>query len=159
MQQKYELGTRLTYFWHKNEKKISLNCIFIFDPLRFWHTCRSFLLSKLVSQIKLIQSLVESVASFRVLGSQFQGPGCQGLVFQGPRVPGPGSHGSRVTGLRIPGLCIPESWVSGLRVPDSRVLGAGVSGSRVLGLRFSGFKVFQGIWFSGLILDYSYFSL
>ena len=28
MQEKYELGTRLTYFWHKNGKKTSLNFIF-----------------------------------------------------------------------------------------------------------------------------------
>ena len=38
MQQKYELGTKLTYFWHKNEKKTSLKFIFVFEPLRFRHT-------------------------------------------------------------------------------------------------------------------------
>ena len=56
---KYELGTRLTYFWHKNEKKISLNFIFLFELLSFRHTYTSFLLSKLASQIKLIQSAEE----------------------------------------------------------------------------------------------------
>ena len=101
MQQKYEL--RLTYFWHKNEKKISLNLIFVFEPLRFWQTCPSFLLSKFVSQTNLIQSMVGSVASLRVLRSHFQGPGCQGLVSQGPWVP--------------------WSWVSGFQVsgPDFRL--------------------------------------
>ena len=100
MQQKYELGTRLTYFWHKNEKKISLNFIFVFEPLRFRHTCPSFLLSKFASQIKLIQSVVGSVASLRILGSHFQGPGWQSLVSRGPRVPSLGSHGpgSQVSG-------------------------------------------------------------
>ena len=101
MQQKYELGTRLTYFWYKNEKKISLNFILVFEPLRFWHTCRSFLLSKFASQIKLIKSLVESVASNRVLGSHLQGFGCQRLVSQGPRVLGPRSLDPRSVGLRV----------------------------------------------------------
>ena len=59
MQLKYELRTRLTYSWHKNEKKISLNFIFVFEPLRFQQTWPSFLLSKFASQIKLIQSVVE----------------------------------------------------------------------------------------------------
>ena len=50
------VATRLTNVWHKNEKKISLNFIFVFDPLRFRHTCHA--LSKFASQIKLIQSVV-----------------------------------------------------------------------------------------------------
>ena len=56
MQQRYELRTMLTYFWHKTEKKISLNFIFVFELLRFWHTCHA--LSKFALQIKLIQSVV-----------------------------------------------------------------------------------------------------
>ena len=68
MQQKYEFGTRLTYFWHKNEKKISLNFILIFKPLRFWHTCRSSL-SKFPSQIKLIQ--YQSGPDFRLCRLSF----------------------------------------------------------------------------------------
>ena len=114
MQQKYELGTRLTYLWYKNEKKISLNFILVFEPLRFWHTCRSFLLSKFASQIKLIQSLVGSVTSNRVLGSHLQGFGCQRLVSQGPRVPGPGYRGPRSLDPRSVGLRVPA--------PGSQVL-------------------------------------
>ena len=101
MQQKYELGTRLTYFWHKNEKKISLNFIFVFEPLRFRHTCPSFLLSKFASQIKLIKS-PGSVASHRfpdvripyprVPVPESQGLGSQGSRSQGPRIPDPGSQ-------------------------------------------------------------------
>ena len=49
-QQKSDLGTSLTYFWHKNERKISLNFIFVFEHLRFWHTRSSFLLSKFASR-------------------------------------------------------------------------------------------------------------
>ena len=134
MQQKYELGTRLTYFWHKNEKKISLNFIFAFEPLRFRHACHSFLLSKYASQIKLIPSVVRSVASLRVIWSNFQGPGCQGPVSQGPRVPG-----SRA----------PESWLQGL----------GSQGPTVLGLRsrVSGSQgpASQGPGSQTLILDYA----
>ena len=96
MQQKYELGTRLTYFWHKNEKKISLNFIFVFEPLRFRHTCPSFLLSKFASQIKLIKS-PGSVASqrfpdVRIPYPRVPVPESQGLGSQGPRIPGPGSQ-------------------------------------------------------------------
>ena len=127
MQQKYELGTRFTYFWHKNEKKISLNFIFAFKPLRFRHACHSFLLSKYASQIKLIPSVVRSVASLRVIWSNFQGPGCQCPVSQGPRVPG--SRGPRVLapGSRVSGSHSPGSQVSGLRITRSCVSGSWVS--------------------------------
>ena len=104
MQRKYELGTSLTYFLHRNEKKISLNV----KSQRFRHTCPSFLLSKFASQIKLIQSVVASLKvpgshsripsprfltlasqSSRSQDSRVPGRGPQGL---GNRVPGPGSH-------------------------------------------------------------------
>ena len=107
MQRKYELGTRLTYFWHKNEKKISLNSIFVFESLRFRHTYPSFLLSKLPSQIKLIQSVV--------------GVCCQS---QCPRVPLPGSQGCKSQGpesqfrSRVSGSQGSVSQVSGSRVSD-----------------------------------------
>ena len=56
----YELKAKLTYFWHKVESKIFLNFIFVFEPLRFRHTCpQSFLLSKFILQIKLIETVVE----------------------------------------------------------------------------------------------------
>ena len=92
MQRKYELGTSLTYFLHRNEKKISLNV----KSQRFRHTCPSFLLSKFASQIKLIQSVV---ASLKVPGSHSRIPSPRFLTLasqssrsQDSRVPGPGSH-------------------------------------------------------------------
>ena len=96
MQQKCELGTRLTYFWHKNEKIISLKFIFVFEPLRFRHTCHA--ISKFTSQIKLIQSVVGSVASHRALGFHCQGPGCQDPMSQGPKSQG---HRSQVPGSQV----------------------------------------------------------
>ena len=42
------VATKLTYFWHKNEKKF-LNFIFVFEPLRFRHSCHA--ISKFASQI------------------------------------------------------------------------------------------------------------
>ena len=82
-----------------------------------------------------IQSPRDLVPGSWVSGSQFQSPGCQGLVSQGPKVPGPrfagpgfrvsGSQGlesrcPRVSGLRVPGLMVPGSRVSGSQ--DPRVL-------------------------------------
>ena len=104
MQQKYELGTRLTYFWPENDKKIFLNFIFVFEPARFW-------------QIKLIQSVVGLVASLKVLGSHFQDPGCQGFIFQGPRVPE-----SQVLDLMVPGFRVSGSQVSGSQGSGSQSL-------------------------------------
>ena len=115
MQQKYELGTRLTYFWHKNEKKIYLNFIFVFESLHLWYACRSFLLSKFASQIKLMQFVVGSVASLSVLGSHFQGPGCQAFASQGSRVPRSRVPGSRVSGSQGPGSQVLCLRVSGLQ--------------------------------------------
>ena len=80
MQQKYELRTKLTNFSHKNEKKISLNFVFVFEPLRFRHTRPSFLLSKFASQINLIQSVVVG----QLLALWPQGPISRAL---GVRVP------------------------------------------------------------------------
>ena len=144
MQQKYELETRLTNFWHKNEKKISLNFIFVFELLRFRHLCPNFLLSKFASQIKLIQSVVGvrcQTYGDRVPGPRFQGPtfqGCKSQVlgsqFQVPRVPGPrvSGLGSRVPRSQVLGSRVPESQVLGLRVPS---LESQFPGSRVPGLR------------------------
>ena len=115
------MWTRLIYFWHKNEKKISsLKFIFVFEPLSFRLIYPSFLLSKLISKIKLIQSVVGVSCYYRVPGSDYQGPRCQGPMsqchksqgpwsqFQSPRVPNlkaPGSqgHGSQSFSLRVPG--------------------------------------------------------
>ena len=105
----------------------------------------SFLLSKFVSQLKLIQSVVRVgilgicvtssvlrvlLSGFWVSGSQIPSPrdtvpGCWVLgsqfqcpVSQGPRVPGPRVSGSQISGSRVSG-----SWVSGSRVsgPDFRI--------------------------------------
>ena len=97
MQQKCELGTRLTYFSHKNDKKISLNFIFVFKPLLFRHTCPALVLY----YQKLIQYAV--------------GVSCQS---QDPRVPLPGSW---VSGFHVPMSQVPRPRVPSLRVPESRV--------------------------------------
>ena len=120
MQQKYNLGTKLTYIWHKNEKKISPNFIFVFQPLCFRHICHA--LSKFASQIKLIQYVV--------------GVSCYS---QGPRVPSPGSWMSR---SHVPGSQFRSLRVPSLRIPGSRASGSQVSGSQVLGLRSQG----SGSW-------------
>ena len=132
MEQKYNLGTKLTYIWHKNEKKISPNFIFVFQPLCFRHICHA--LSKFASQIKLIQYVV--------------GVSCYS---QGPRVPLPGSWMSRSH--------VPGSQFRSLRVPSLRIPGSRVSGSRVSGSQGSGSQV-SGFWIMGagpqvLILDYA----
>ena len=111
------------YFWHKNEKKISLNLIFVFEPLRFRHTCHP--LSEFAWRIKLIQSVVGSVASHWTPGSHYQVPGCQDPMSQGHKSQGSGSQfqSPRILSLRVPGSRVPEPQVSGSRVSGSRVPG------------------------------------
>ena len=108
------METRLTYIWHKNENKICLNFISVFEPLRFRHKYTSFL-SKLASQIKLIQSVV--------------GVSCWS---QGPRVSLPGSQvsGSHVPGWQVPRLMVPvpESQGSSSQSLRSQGPGSQVSG-------------------------------
>ena len=113
MQQKYELATRLTYFWHKNEKKVSLNLIFVFEPHVFDTHVLAFYNQNLLhkSQYNLWWG---SVASLMFPGSYFQGPGCQDPMSQSRKsqVPGPESQGlgSRVLWCRVSGpdfrLCL-----------------------------------------------------
>ena len=130
MQQKYEVGTGLTYFWHKNEIKISLNFIFVFEPLLFQHTYLSFLLSKLASQINLIQSVVgfscySQGLRVPLLGSQVPCPRVTSPKAQGPssESQGPKSQSLRSQGSGSQDPCISESL--GLRVlgPGSQVSG------------------------------------
>ena len=104
MQQKRELGTRLTYFSYKNEKKISLNLIFVFKPLLFRHTCPALVLY----YQKLIQYAV--------------GVSCQS---QDPRVPLPGSW--------VSGFHVPRSQVPRPRVPVPESQGPKSQGPRVSG--------------------------
>ena len=122
MQQKYELGTRLNYFWHKNEKIISQNFNFVFEPLHFQHTCPSFLLSNKVNTNK-VNAICGGgqllVSGSQVLISRVSGSHVPDSEVPSLRVPVPVSQvpGSQVTGLR--------SWVLGLRIPSLRVPGLG----------------------------------
>ena len=148
MHQKYELGTRLTYFWHKKEKKISLNFSFVFEPLHFQHTCSSFLLSKFASERKLIQSVVRVriigiCVTSSVLRVLLSDSGSQGRK---SKVPG--------TQLRGPGCQSPSSRILGVRVPCFRVLKSQVPESCVIGLRVSSLRV-PGPGSQVLILDYA----
>ena len=128
----------------------------------FWLRCPSFLLSKLASQLNLIQSVVRVrilgiwvkssilrllLSRFWVSGSQFPRPRD---LFPGSWVSG--SQSPRVSGSRVPGLRVlvqrsqgPRSRVS---CPDFRLClsGSWVSGSQRP--RVSGSKV-PGFWVSG----------
>ena len=120
----------MTYFSHKNEKKISQNLTFLFEPQRFWHTYTSFLLSKLDSQIKV--NIICGGGQLLIPGSHYQCPRHQGPMSQGhkSRVPVPESQGSS---LSIPGSQIPGLRSQGPRVTDLRFHGPG---SRVTGPDF-----------------------
>ena len=87
---------------------MSLNFIFVFEPLRFRHICPSFLLSKFASQIKLIQSVVG--VSCQPQGSRIPLPGFRvswshvpGSQVPGARAPVPESQGPKSQRLRVPG--------------------------------------------------------
>ena len=130
MQQKYELGTKLTYFWHKNEKKISLNFIFAFETLRFRHIYHA--LSKCASQIKLICG----GGHLLVPGSHYQRPGCQDPMSQVRRPQGPLSQ---FKSPRVPESQVSES--QSPRVPGSEGPGSqslGFQGPRSQGIRSQG---------------------
>ena len=149
MQQKYELWTRLTYFWHKNEKKISLNFIFrIRNPTFSTYMSQLFIVKicftneiniisgggqLLVSESQGSISRVPSVRFF--VGSlKLQGPSSRVPESQDPRIPGSGSRGPRsgVSGSLVPGIRVPGSDVSGSQ--GSRSQCPGIPGLRVLGL-------------------------
>ena len=128
MQKKYELATRLTYFWNKIEKKIFLNFIFVFKPLLFWHNAMPF--QNLLQKKSYYNLWWGSVASHRFPGSHYQGPGCQDPMSQGRKSQGPRSQfkSPRIPSLRVTGSRVPESRVSGSRVSGSQVPGSRVSG-------------------------------
>ena len=92
MQQKYELVTRLTYFWHKNEKKIFLNFVFVFEPLLFRHTCHA--LNTICGGGQLLvtesQGPITSFPGVRIPSPRAQGLSSRVLVVLRPRVPVPG---------------------------------------------------------------------
>ena len=113
MQQKYELKTSLTYFWHKNEKKISQNFIFVFEPLPFRHTYPSFLLSKSASQVKF--NTICGGGQLLVTVSQGPIAGVPGARVPCTRVTSPKAKGPS---SRVPGSQVSGSQVSG---PDVRL--------------------------------------
>ena len=108
---------QVNLFWHKNEKKISQNFIFVLEPLRFWQICPSFLLSKFASQIKLMQSLVG--ISCKSQGLRVPCPRVPCPRVASPKAQGPKISSLRVSGLRVPGLRVTRLRVSG---PGSQVL-------------------------------------
>ena len=149
MQQKYELWTRLTYFWHKNEKKISLNFIFcIRNPTFSTYMSQLFIVKicftneiniisgggqLLVSESQGSISRVPSVRFFvgslklqgpssRVPESQVPGSQVSGSQVRGFRVSGPRYQSSWVWCIRVPGFQVSVSWNSGSQGPGSRVL-------------------------------------
>ena len=150
MQQKYELWTRLTYFWHKNEKKISLNFIFCIRNPTFSTYMSQFFIVKIcfTNEINIIsgggQLLVsESQGSIsRVPSVRFF---VRSLKLQGPssRVPE-----SQVPGSHVPGLGIPGPGFQGLWSQVSEFLGLMYQGPRVPGLSVLEFRV-SGSWVSG----------
>ena len=116
---------------------MSKNFAKCFDPstqdLSFRLRCPSFLLSKFVSQLNLIQSVISRPQGRKsqVSGIQFRGSGCQG--------PSSRILGVRVSCLRVLELQVPDSWVSGSKGLESLcpwVPGLRVSGSQ--GLKVSG---------------------
>ena len=140
---------------------MSKNFAKCFDPstqdLSFRLRCPSFLLSKFVSQLNLIQSVISRPQGRKsqVSGIQFRGSGCQG--------PSSRILGVRVSCLRVLEPQVPDSWVSGSKgleslcpwVPGLRVSGSqgpGSQGLRVPGSRVSGS---QGPGSQVLILDYA----
>ena len=70
-----------------------------------------------------IPSPRDSVPGSCMSKSQFQGPGCQGLVSQGPIVPSPGSHSPGSRGPRVSRLRFSEFQVSGSQGSRSQVSG------------------------------------
>ena len=112
MQQKYELQTWLTYFWYKNEKKVSINFIFVFESLRFHQTCLAFYFQKF---------LIITCGGGQLLFSGSQTPilrvPCPSVALSSCRVLSPGSQVSRSQALG------PSFWGLGSRVSRLRVLG------------------------------------
>ena len=154
MQQKYELRIRLTYFWNKNEKKVSLNFIFCIRGGTFLTH---------MSQLFIIEICFTKKYNTICGGGQLLVSGSQGPIFRapsvrfpGPRiqeleVPSPRVLGSQVLGYQVPGprYQVPGNRVLGCQVPDLRVLSLGPQGPKVLGPRILGPRS------EVLILDYA----
>ena len=114
IQPKNELETSLTYFWHKNEKKISPSLFLYSSPYDFDTHALAFYY-KICSTNK-----VNTISG----GGQLLVSGSQGPI---SKIPGVMSH---VPGLQVPSprVPVPGSWI-----PGSQVLGSW--GLRVPGLR------------------------
>ena len=97
MQQKYELGTRLNCFWHKNKKKISLNSIFCIRAPKLFiiKICFTNKINTICGRDQLLVSGSQGPIS-RVPNVRFPCPRIQGSDVEVP--------GSQVPGLRVPGL-------------------------------------------------------
>ena len=150
MQQKYELWTRLTYFWHKNERKISPNFIFCIRNPTFSTYMSQLFIVKIcfTNKINIIsgggqllvsgsQGSISRVPSIRffVVESQVARSQLQGPWVPSSRIPSSKSRGPRsgVSGSRVPDIRVPGSDVSGSQGPRSQC--PGIPGLRVLGLR------------------------
>ena len=108
----------------------------LFEHLSFRLRCSSFLLSKFASQLKLIQSVVQTWIRGICVTSSFLSVLLSGFLVSGLQVPSP----------RHP---VPGSFVSGCHV-----LGSRVSGSQSLRPRVPSLRV-QGPRSQALILDYA----
>ena len=148
MQEKYELGTRLTYFGYKNEKKISLNFILgIRNP-----TFLTYMPQLLIIKICFTNKINTICVGGHLLVSGFQGP-----ISMAPSVRStcPRNQGLKVPSFKIPvpGPTVPSSWVSGSQVQDLRVRDPGYQGPRVPCIRVPGSQVSEswvsGSWVSG----------
>ena len=135
MQQKYELGTRLSYFWQKNEKKISLNSIYIRAPTFStqmpcpFKICFTNKVNAVFVGGQLLvtgsQGPITRVSGVRIPCPRVASPKVHGPKSQSHRVPG-----LRVSGLRVPGLKLPGSWVARFQGPGSQFSGSWVPGLR-----------------------------
>ena len=118
------VATRLNNVWHKNEKKISLNFIFVFDPFLFsTHMLCPF---KICFTNKV--NTICGGGQLLVTGSLVSGSHVPGSQVLRPRVPVPESQGTKSQGHRVL-----DPRVSDLRDPGLRSQGPG---SRVSGPDF-----------------------
>ena len=120
IQPKNELETSLTYFWHKNEKKISPSLFLYSSPYDFDTHVLAFYY-KICSTNKV--NTISGGGQLLVSGSQ------------GPRVPFPRSRVSCPTSQGCKSQ-VPGSQFQGLGSQGPRSWGLGVSGSQVSGPDF-----------------------
>ena len=117
MQQKYELGTGLSYFWHKNEKKISLNLIFCIPAPTFW-TLMSLLFIIKICFTNKINTICDG-GQLLVSGSQYPISRVTSVRLPCPRTQGSEgpSRSVSVLGSQSPRSQDPRSHILGLKIP------------------------------------------